>query len=157
MKVDPLLYGPQRLTKAMRWVATTAYVVAGLLLVWSAFIHVHLWKSDGYRHIPTIGPLFVLQSIVGMLMGVAVVAVRRFWIAVLGAGFAASTLAGFLLSVGVGLFGFQDTWTAPFAQQAFFIEVAATVALVLAGALCLMHPAETGPTGSTQSDQPRLV
>lgn len=157
MKIDPLLYSARRLTKQMRWVATTAYVVGGLLLVWSAFIHVHLWKSDGYRHLPTIGPLFILQSIVGMVMGVAVVAVRRVWVAVLGAGFAVSTMAGFLLSVGVGLFGFQDTWSAPFAQQAFFIEVAATAALVLAGALCLMRSAERGPTGSTQSGLPNLV
>ena len=152
-----MLYGTRRQTRPMGWAATAAYIVGGLLLVWSAFIHVHLWKSDGYRHIATIGPLFVLQSIFGMVMGVAVVAVRRVWIAVLGAGFAVSTLAGFLLSVGIGLFGFQDTWTAPFAQQAFFIEVAATVALVLAGALCMMQPAETGPTGSTQSDLPLRV
>jgi hypothetical protein len=157
MKIDALLYGPRRLTKPMGWAATAAYVVAGLLLVWSAFIHVHLWRSDGYRHISTIGPLFAFQSIVGMVMGVAVVAVRRVWIAVLGAGFALSTLAGFLRSVGVGLFGFQDTWSAPFAQQAFFIEIAATGALMVAGALCLTKPAQAGPTGSSQPGVPLLA
>jgi hypothetical protein len=137
MKLDPLLFGPRRLTKSTGWVATAAYVVGGLLLVWSAFIHIRLWKSEGYRYIPTIGPLFILQSIVGMVIGVSVVAVRRVWAAVLGVGFAFSTMAGFFLSVEVGLFGFQDTWSAPFAQQAFYIEVAATVVLILAGALCL--------------------
>ena len=122
MNLDPLLFGPRRLTKSTGWVATAAYVVGGLLLVCSAYIHVRLWKSEGYRHIPTIGPLFIVQSIVGMVIGVAVVAVRRVWVAVLGAGFAVSTMAGFLLSVEVGLFGFQDTWSAPFAKEAFLIE-----------------------------------
>jgi hypothetical protein len=56
-----------------------------------------------------------------------------------------------------GLFGFQDAWSAPFAQQAFFIEVAATGALILAGTLCLMKQAERGPTGSTRSGLPVLM
>ena len=125
--------------------------MGGLLLVWSAYIHVRLWKSEGYRHIPTIGPLFILQSTVGMVIGVAVVAVRRVWVAVLGAGFAISTMAGFLLSVEVGLFGFQDTWSAPFAKQAFLIESASIVALIVAAALCLLKPSRTYQTDSPQS------
>lgn len=157
MKIDALLYGPRRLTKPMGWVAATAYVVAGLALVWSAFIHVHLWKSEGYRHISTIGPLFILQSIVGMVIGVAAVTVRRVWVAALGVGFAVSTLAGFLLSVEVGLFGFQDTWSAPFALQVFVIEVAAAGTFILAGALCMMTPAQMGPSCSPRSGVPLLV
>ena len=50
----------------------------GALLLWSAFIHFHLWNEpDGYRSIPTIGPLFLLQSISRAVIGVGVVAVRR--------------------------------------------------------------------------------
>ena len=154
MKLDPLLFGPRRLTKSTGWVATAAFVVGGLLLVWSAYIHVRLWKSEGYRDIPTIGTLFILQSSAGMVMGVAVVAVRRVWVAVLGAGFAISTMAGFLLSVAVGLFGFQDTWSAPFAKQAFLIESASVVALIVAAALCLTRPARTDQTDSLQSGLP---
>ena len=37
--------------------------------------------------------------------------------AVLGAGFAASTMIGFFISIGHGLFGFEDSWSAPFAHQ----------------------------------------
>jgi hypothetical protein len=144
MKLDPLFFGPGRLTKSTGWVATAAYVVGGLLLMWSAYIHVRLWKSEGYGHIPTIGTLFILQSIVGMVIGVAVVVVRRVWAAMLGTGFAVSTMAGFLLSVAVGLFGFQDTWSAPFAKQAFSIESVSIVALIVAAALCLLKPAPTG-------------
>jgi hypothetical protein len=151
MKVDPLFFGPRRLTKSTGWVATAAYVVGGLLLMWSAYIHLRLWKSEGYRHIPTIGSLFIVQSIVGMVIGVAAVVVRRVWVAVLGTGFAVSTMVGFLLSVAVGLFGFQDTWSAPFAKQTFSIESASIVALTMAAALCLLKPAPTDQTDSLQS------
>jgi len=133
--------------------ATAAFVVGGLMLVWSAYIHFHLWQSAGYRHIPTIGPLFILQSFAGLVIGVVVLTVRRLWAAALGAGFAISTMVGFLVSVEVGLFGFQDTWSAPFAQQAFFTEIAATVSLAVAGVLCLMRPARIGPTGVPHGDR----
>ncbi|HEY1651077.1 MAG TPA: hypothetical protein VGG09_04265 [Acidimicrobiales bacterium] len=116
--------------------ATAALVLGGLLLVWSSYIHFHLWDSDGYRHIATIGPLFLLQSIAGLVVGVLVVAVRRVWAALLGLGFVLSTLAGFLITVEHGLFGFKDSWQAPFANQAFAIELTAAVVLVLGGAIC---------------------
>ena len=154
MKLDPLLFGPRRLTKSTGWVAAAAYVVGGLLLVCSAYIHVRLWKSEGYRHIPTIGPLFIAQSIIGMVIGVAIVAVRRVWVAVLGAGFAISTMAGFLLSVDVGLFGFQDTWSAPFAKEAFLIESASIIALIVAAALCILKSAPMDPTDSNHAALP---
>ena len=154
MKLDDLFFGPRRLTKFTGWVATAAYVVGGLLLVCSAYIHIRLWKSDGYRHIPTIGPLFIVQSIVGMVIGVAVVVVRRVWIGVLGAGCAVTTMAGFLLSMAVGLFGFQDAWSAPFAKEAFLIEIMATVVLVAAAVLCLLKSAQTDQTDSLQAALP---
>jgi UDP-N-acetylmuramyl pentapeptide phosphotransferase/UDP-N-acetylglucosamine-1-phosphate transferase len=137
MKLDPLFCGPGRLTTSTKWTATIGFVVGALLVIWSAYIHFDLWQSEGYRHIPTIGPLFIFQAIAALVIGVAVVAIRRVWVAVLGAGFAISTMVGFLLSVEVGLFGFQDTWSAPYAHQAFFVEVAAAVVLIVAGALCV--------------------
>jgi hypothetical protein len=113
-------------------------VAGGLLLVWTAAVHFHLWaETDGYRSIPTIGPLFLLQSIVGLVIGVAVVVLRRVWAAVVGTGFALATLAGFLMSVSAGLFGFQDSWLAPYAKEAFAVEVAAAAVLLVAAALSL--------------------
>jgi hypothetical protein len=119
-------------------------MVGGLLLLWSSYIHFHLWQKLGYRHIPTIGPLFLVQSIAGALMGALVIAARRVWVAVVGVGFAASTMVGFLISVEHGLFGFKDAWSAPFAHQAFFIEAAIIAVLVLAGVLCLVGATRTG-------------
>lgn len=114
------------------------------LMVWSAAVHLHLW-STGYRHIATIGPLFLLQGIAGIVLAVVVALTRRVWSIVAGAGFLVSTVAGFLISVNVGLFGFQDTWVAPTAKTAFGIELAGFVVLAVGGALCLVRRRKTGP------------
>lgn len=142
--------GPGRSRRALDLAATTAFAVGGLLLVCSAYIHFHLWsETSGYRAIPTIGPLFLLQSIAGLVIGVGVVAVRRLWAAVIGIGFALSTMAGFLISVAHGLFGFKDSWLAPFAKEAFTIEGIAAAVLVIAAALCLIGSAPGVRSGST--------
>lgn len=129
--------GPSSENRSARWGATSAFVAAGLLIIWSSYIHFHLWQSLGYRHIATIGPLFLLQSIGGFLIGLLIIASRRVWAAVLGAGFAISTMIGFLISVETGLFGFKDNWSAPFAHQAFALEIAIIGMCIVAGALCL--------------------
>ncbi len=112
-------------------VASGLCLAGAVLLVVSAIIHLHLW-STGYRHIPTIGPLFVLQGVAGIAIALVVAVTRRAWAALVGAGFAASTIAGLLLSVEVGLFGFKDSLSAPDATLSLVVESAALV--VLAGA-----------------------
>ena len=59
----------------------------------------------------------------------------------LGVGLTITTITGFLLSVEVGIFGFRDTWLAPFAKEAFLIECTSIVALAAAATLCLLKPA----------------
>lgn len=78
---------------------------AGVLL--SAQIHLDLW-DNGFKDIRTIGPLFLLNAIGGIVLGVVVIAWRH-WLPLLGAaGFGALTLAGFYLSVTRGLFGLHE-------------------------------------------------
>jgi len=80
------------------------------LLIATAAIHLDLYLT-GYRTIPVIGWLFLLQVIAAFGLGLAVLAIpRRFVIprrlaAAAGAGFALATLGGYLLSVWTGLFG----------------------------------------------------
>jgi hypothetical protein len=111
---------------------------AGLLVV-SAVIHLHLW-STGYRHIPTIGPLFLMQGIVGIGLALLVAVTRRAWAALIGAGFAASTIGGLLLSVEVGLFGFKDSLSAPDATLSLVVESVAFVVLAAAGLVAVLRP-----------------
>jgi hypothetical protein len=145
-----LARGPARSRRLLYPAATGAFALGGLLLIWSAAIHFHLWgETDGYRSIPTIGPLFLMQSIAALVIGVGVVAVRRVWAAVIGAGFALATIAGFLLSVARGLFGFKDSWLAPFAKEAFTVEILAVVVLTAAAVLCLVGSVPDARAGST--------
>ncbi len=116
--------------------AIGAFVTGAALLLVASYIHFHLWQSEGYRHIPTVGDLFLLQSLAGLVIAIFVVVVRRVWAGIVAAGFALSTLVGFLISVNVGLFGFQDSSSAPFAHEAFAIELAAVVIFVIAALLC---------------------
>jgi hypothetical protein len=120
-----------------RVAVTLAVGVGAALVATTGAIHLHLWAS-GYRTIPTIGPLFLFQGIAGAVMAVVLVVWRRLAIVVAAAGFMIATIGGFLLSVYVGLFGFMDTLSAPFAGLSLAVESAGAVVLaVAAGALVL--------------------
>jgi len=121
-----------RATTRRRGRSLTLLVLGVLALLGTSYIHWHLWDGEGYRHIPTIGWLFLLQWITALVLAVALIVVRELWVALAGAGFVTSTLVGFLLSVTIGLFGFQDSWLAPYAKFAFVLEIVAIVILVLA-------------------------
>jgi hypothetical protein len=111
---------------------TVALVVGAALVATTAAIHLHLWAS-GYREIPTIGPLFLFQGVVGAAIAVAVVAWRRLVTVAAAAGFMIATIGGLLLSVYVGLFGFTDTLSAPFAGLSLAVESAGAAVLGVAG------------------------
>jgi hypothetical protein len=110
--------------------------IGALLLVLSAAIHLHLW-SQSYRHIPTIGPLFLLQGLAGIVLAV-IVAVSRHWLVLVGAAlFAVGTIGGLLLSVYVGLFGFKDSLSAPYATKSLVLEAVAFGVLTGAAVLSM--------------------
>jgi len=107
---------------------TAGLRVAGAgLLIAAAAIHLDLYLT-GYRSIPVIGGLFLLQVIAGFLAGTVVLATGSRVAAVAGAVFALATLGGYLLSVWVGLFGFTEVRTTA-GITAGLVEVAAFAAL----------------------------
>jgi predicted lipoprotein with Yx(FWY)xxD motif len=107
-------------------------LAGGGLLVATGAIHLDLYLT-GYRSIPTIGWLFLLQVIAAFGLGVAVLATGRWLAAAAGAGFALATMGGYLLSLWIGLFGFKEVRTTA-GIVAGVIEVAAFAALAgLAG------------------------
>ncbi len=108
---------------------------AGLLIATGA-IHLDLYLT-GYRSIPTIGWLFLLQVIAAFGLGVLVLATGEWLAAAAGAGFALATLGGYLLSLWIGLFGFTEVRTTA-GIVAGVIEVAAFAAL--AGLAALAAP-----------------
>lgn len=117
--------------------ANLVLIAAAATIAVSAVVHVHLWTS-GYRHLPTVGPLFLLQALGGFILSVVLILTRRVWAAVLSFGLICATLAGFFMAVYVGLFGFRDSWSAPFAGMAFVYEVVSGVLLLLGSMLCVI-------------------
>jgi plastocyanin len=113
------------------------------LLVATAGIHLDLYLT-GYKLIPVIGVLFLLQIIGGFVLAAAVAVTRGglgTLTAFLGAGYAASTLLGYLVSMWIGLFGFTETRTTA-GVVAGVIEVAA---LAVLGYVTLHGLPRTGP------------
>jgi predicted lipoprotein with Yx(FWY)xxD motif len=107
-------------------------IVGAALLVASGAIHLDLYLT-GYRTIPTIGPLFLLQVIAAFVLAVAIPVTGSWLAAAAGALFAVSVLGGYLLSLWVGLFGFTEVRTTA-GIVAGIIDVAAFAALALAAA-----------------------
>ena len=106
-------------------------VVGAGLLVWMGWIHLHLW-SQGYKHLPSIGYLFLLNFLAAVLLAVIVLAVpRRYLTLAAGAGtlMAAGTLVSLAVSINVGLLGFKDSYNAPFVHTTIWVEGAAVVVL----------------------------
>jgi hypothetical protein len=104
---------------------------AGVLL--SAVIHLDLWVQ-GFRSIATIGPLFMLNFVAGMIIGVGVLVWRHWLPALVAAGFGAATVIAFWISVVHGLFGVQETTTGSseiLAEVAEYAAVAFGLAVVV--------------------------
>jgi hypothetical protein len=101
-------------------------VVAGAVLV-SGVVHLKLWV-DGYRDIPVVGPMFLLNVVAAGVIAVAVL-VWRHWLPPLAAvGLGAATLGAFVVSTTVGLFGVHEVWTGADVLTAALSEAVAVVA-----------------------------
>ena len=89
---------------------TVLRILGAGLLISSGAIHLDLYLT-GYRTIPTIGWLFLLQVISAFALGAIVLASPSWLAAAAGAGFALATLGGYLLSLRISLFGFREVRT----------------------------------------------
>ena len=112
----------------------------------AAVVHFDLWADQGFRQIPTIGPLFLLDAAGGVAITVVAVAWRH-WLPVLAIiGFGASTVGAFFLSVTVGLFGMHET-TAGTPQ--LVCEIAEMAAVVLGILLLVVRGRSSRARGDT--------
>ena len=105
-------------------------IAGAILLAVSAGIHLDLYLT-GYRSIPTIGWLFLMQAIVGFVLAGAVLVTHSPLAVAASAALALSTLGAYLLAVWIGLFGFKEVRTRA-GIAAGLIEVAAFATLALA-------------------------
>ena len=126
-------------------------VAGAALLAATGGIHLDLYLT-GYRSVPTIGWMFLLQVIAAFGLALAVLVTGSRLAAAAGAGFALATLGGYLLSVWIGLFGFREVRTTA-GIVAGVIEVAAFAALAV---LALIPPASP-PPGQQSPARPALL
>lgn len=97
-------------------------VIEGLALLASGGIHLRLYV-EGYRHVPTIGPLFLAQVAACAVFGLLLLAGRTTRLAVpLGGLVGLGTAAGLLAAATVGVFGFHDALSAPLAGASLLAE-----------------------------------
>jgi len=131
--------GKHRKVKLGDWRQPWLRVAGALLLVVSACIHLGLYLT-GYRSIPTVGWLFLVQFLVAFILAIGALVTHSRLAAVAGAAFALSTLGCYLLAVWIGLFGFKEIRTRA-GIAAGLIEVAAFATLALAVAITDARPA----------------
>jgi hypothetical protein len=119
-------------TKARQGVARGQLPILALcvidagLLVTSGLIHLHFWNI-AYRHVPTLGPLFLVQVIATLLTAIALVATRRLIVVAAAFLLMGGTIVGFILVRTVGLFNFKLGFTSGLAATVLVIEVIAMV------------------------------
>jgi hypothetical protein len=130
---------------------TRGLAAAGVLL--AAVVHLDLWVQ-GFSSIATIGPLFMLDFVAGMTIGVGVLVWRHWLPALAAAGFGAATVVAFWISVVHGLFGVKET---PTGSSEILAEVAeySAVALGLAVAVMLLWRPKSGRQPFSRSARTR--
>src|SRR5215468_9536576 len=110
---------------------------AGVFL--AAVVHLDLW-AQGFRSIETIGPLFMLNFVAGMIIGLGVLVWRHWLPALAAAGFGAATVAAFWISVIHGLFGVKETTAGSSEILAEIAEYSAVAFALLAVVVLLWRP-----------------
>jgi hypothetical protein len=99
------------------------------LLAWIGYVHLHLWQ-EGYRQIPTNGPLFLLDAVAGFALAAVLLAWPRPLAGLLAAGYTGATLGALLISLSVGLFGFRESISASYVTESLAIETITVLALL---------------------------
>jgi len=97
-------------------------VLGAVALLASAAVHLYEWLS-GVRN-QSIGPLFLVNVVSGVVIAVLILRWRHWIPAFLTLGFGAATLGAFIISATVGLMGIHATW------EGFYVWAAAIAEMV---------------------------
>jgi hypothetical protein len=123
-------------TTASGPVALALVVVTAALVTVSGILHFHLYDI-AYRHVATLGPLFIVQGVSALLCALALLVTRRL-VVVLGAlALMAGTILGFVLVLTTGLFGFKLGFISGLADLSLAMECGAVVTSTAAAAVML--------------------
>lgn len=120
-------------------------ILGALALLVSAAVHLIEWFS-GVRN-QSVGPLFLVNVVAGVVIAVLLLRWRHWIPAFLTLGFGAATLGAFILSTTVGLMGVHSSWEGFYVYAAAVAEI---VCIVVGGLLLLPSQASVPPTVSNQ-------
>ena len=122
---------PQLAPRRNLYLATVAMrIVSAGLLAWIGYIHYHLWQT-GYKFIPTNGPFFLVDAIAAVVLAVAMLIWARPLTGLLAAGFTVGTIAALVISLTVGLFGFNESIHASFVVESLILESITAIVLAI--------------------------
>src|SRR5580704_14900684 len=89
---------------------SAARLLGAAALLASGSVHLDLYLT-GYHAIPTIGPLFLVQTISALALGLGLAIRSDEILSAGGALLALGTLGGYVVSRSVGMFGFHEVAT----------------------------------------------
>jgi len=151
------LASPRRSTAPRRGTRRAAVLLLQLmsvaLLGWIGYIHLHLWL-EGYRQIPTDGPLFLLDAVAALTLAAALLVWPAPLTRLLATGYTAATLGALLISLTVGLFGFHESISASYVTLSLLIEAITVLALASLTVL-ISAPSRLAPSTTNQAPSPR--
>jgi hypothetical protein len=101
-------------------------VVAAAAVLVSGYVHLKLWM-DGMKEEDVVGPAFMLNAIGALVIAVLLVTWQHWIPLLLTVGFGASTLAAFIISATVGLFGVEESFSGGYQWTSIITEAAAVV------------------------------
>jgi hypothetical protein len=111
-------------------VALVAVAAAAVLMICSGLIHIHLWDI-AYRHVATLGPLFLVQAVAALVLAVVLVVTRVVVVALGCILLMLGTVVGFILADTVGIFGFTLPAVTGWADEALISELLSAVVLAV--------------------------
>ena len=113
--------------------------VGAVALLVSAGVHLYLW-FDGVRN-QTVGPMFLINVVAGVVIAILLVRWEHWVPAFLTAGFGAATLGAFIIASTVGLLGVHTVW----AGGSVWTAAAAEVVCIVVGGLLLLRGRSVTP------------
>jgi hypothetical protein len=123
-------------TRSDSGAATVARYVGALSLIATGAVHLQQYYAVYYRVIPVIGPLFLVNFVLGVALGLALLAPLQHRApelhriaAIGGIAFAAGTIIGLAISENGTLFGFHEHGYRPAIVMSLAFEAVAIVSL----------------------------
>src|SRR5689334_3294911 len=120
-------------------------VLGALALLVSAAVHLIEWFM-GVRN-QSIGPLFLVNVVAGVVIAVLLLRWAHWIPAFLTLGFGAATLGAFIMSTTVGIMGIHSSWSGFYV---FAAAVAEIVCIVVGGLLLMPARRAASPTVNTE-------